>query len=55
MRAVVQRVSLARVTVAGETFGEIGRGLLVLLGVGQGDSEALSTMLADKISWSPHF
>ncbi len=40
MRAVVQRVSRARVTVDGVTTGEIGLGLLVLLGVGQEDTEA---------------
>ena len=40
MRAVVQRVSRAKVTVAGKVVGEIGPGLLVLLGVGQNDAEA---------------
>jgi len=50
MRAVVQRVSRARVTVNGETSGEIGLGLLVLLGVGQADTEADATYLADKVS-----
>jgi D-tyrosyl-tRNA(Tyr) deacylase len=50
MRAVVQRVSRARVTVNGETAGEIGLGLLVLLGVGQADTEADATYLAEKIS-----
>lgn len=49
MRAVVQRVSSARVTVAGEVTGEIGRGLLVLLGVAQGDAEADAQWLAEKI------
>ncbi len=49
MRAVVQRVSSARVTVAGEITGEIGRGLLVLLGVAQGDTEADAQWLAEKI------
>ncbi|MBL9187248.1 MAG: D-tyrosyl-tRNA(Tyr) deacylase [Opitutaceae bacterium] len=49
MRAVVQRVSSARVTVAGETTGEIGRGLLVLLGVAQGDTPADAQWLAEKI------
>jgi D-aminoacyl-tRNA deacylase len=49
MRAVVQRVSSARVTVAGEITGEIGRGLLVLLGIAQGDSEADAQWLAEKI------
>jgi len=49
MRAVVQRVSRAKVTVSGEITGEIGQGLLVLLGVGQGDSEADANYLAGKI------
>ncbi len=48
MRAVLQRVSRAKVTVAGEVVGEIGRGLLVLLGVEQGDIEAEAQQLADK-------
>jgi D-tyrosyl-tRNA(Tyr) deacylase len=50
MRAVVQRVSRAQVTVNGETTGEIGVGLLVLLGVGQADTEADAAYLAEKIS-----
>ncbi|HYN14513.1 MAG TPA: D-aminoacyl-tRNA deacylase [Terriglobales bacterium] len=50
MRAVVQRVQRARVTVSGETAGEIGQGLLVLLGVGQNDTEAAADYLADKIA-----
>jgi len=50
MRAVVQRVSRAKVTVAGETVGEIGPGLLVLLGVGQNDSQDDAAYLADKIA-----
>ncbi len=48
MRAVVQRVSRAKVTVNGEVTGEIGLGLLVLLGVGQGDTRADADYLADK-------
>lgn len=48
MRAVIQRVSSARVTVAGEITGEIGAGLLVLLGVAQGDTEADARWLAEK-------
>ncbi|MGO9863994.1 MAG: D-aminoacyl-tRNA deacylase [Terriglobales bacterium] len=48
MRAVVQRVSLARVTVSTETTGEIGLGLLVLLGVGAGDTRADADYLAEK-------
>src|ERR1700733_2401507 len=49
MRAVVQRVSRAQVTAANEIVGKIGRGLLVLLGVTQSDSEADAEYLADKI------
>ena len=49
MRAVVQRVSSARVTVAGEVTGEIGAGLLVLLGIAQDDTEADAQWLAEKI------
>jgi len=48
MRAVLQRVSEARVRVNGEIVGEIGRGLLVLLGVGQGDGEADARFLTEK-------
>jgi D-tyrosyl-tRNA(Tyr) deacylase len=49
MRAVVQRVSRAKVTVNGWTAGEIGRGLLVLLGVGQTDTEADAAYLSEKV------
>jgi D-tyrosyl-tRNA(Tyr) deacylase len=50
MRAVVQRVSQAAVDVGGERVAHIGRGLLVLLGVGQGDTEADARYLADKVA-----
>jgi len=50
MRAVVQRVSRASVKVDGELTGEIGQGLLVLLGVAQDDGEADADYLADKIA-----
>jgi D-aminoacyl-tRNA deacylase len=50
VRAVVQRVSEARVTVAGERVAEIGRGLVVLLGVARGDSEAEGERLAGKVA-----
>ena len=50
MRAVVQRVSRAKVAVNDWTAGEIGLGLLVLLGVGQTDSEADAIYLAEKIA-----
>ena len=49
MRAVVQRVSSARVTVDGETVGEIERGALVLIGVASGDTEAGADYLCEKI------
>lgn len=49
MRAVVQRVSRCRVTVDGNTVGEIGHGLLVLLGVGKGDAEPAADYLVEKI------
>jgi D-tyrosyl-tRNA(Tyr) deacylase len=50
MRAVIQRVSEASVTVAGEVVGQIGRGLLVLLGVGRGDGPTEAAFLAEKIA-----
>jgi len=50
MRAVVQRVTRARVTVEGEVTGEIGAGLLVLLGVGQSDGKPDAEYLAEKIT-----
>lgn len=50
MRAVVQRVSRAKVTVNKQISGEIGLGLLVLLGVGQEDTEADATYLSEKIA-----
>ena len=49
MRAVVQRVSRAQVTVNGEVSGEIGLGLLVLVGVGRDDTEADAIYLSEKI------
>jgi D-tyrosyl-tRNA(Tyr) deacylase len=50
MRAVVQRVSRAKVTVNGEIAGEIGLGLLVLLGVGRDDTEADAIYLSEKLA-----
>lgn len=50
MRAVVQRVSEACVTVEGETVGQIGPGLMVLLGVADGDTEAEARWMADKLA-----
>jgi D-tyrosyl-tRNA(Tyr) deacylase len=50
MRAVVQRVKEAKVEVGGRTVGEIGHGLLILLGVGEDDSEKDCDYLANKIA-----
>ncbi len=49
MRSVIQRVTQAGVSVNGKTVGSIGRGLLVLLGVKRGDTEADADYMADKI------
>lgn len=49
MRAVVQRVSQARVTVDGELVGQISAGLMVLIGVGTNDTSADARQLAEKI------
>ena len=48
MRAVIQRVLRASVKADGETVGEIGKGLLVLLGAGDGDTENDMQYIADK-------
>lgn len=50
MRAVVQRVSRARVTAGGREVGAIGPGLCVLVGAGRGDGDADATYLADKVA-----
>jgi D-aminoacyl-tRNA deacylase len=50
MRVVCQRVSEARVSVDGSTVGEIGSGLVVLLGVSRGDSDADAERLAGKVA-----
>ena len=49
MRAVVQRVTRAQVTVDGEVLGKIGKGFMILLGVAEDDTEELADKLADKI------
>ena len=49
MKAVIQRVSSARVGVEGQTVGQIGRGVLVLLGVEKGDGESDADWMAEKI------
>jgi len=49
MRAVIQRVNRSRVRVDGQTTGEIGQGLLILLGVGQGDTPKEADYLLEKI------
>ena len=50
MRAILQRVSKASVTVEGQVISSIGPGLLILLGVGHGDGEEQGAFLADKIA-----
>ncbi len=49
MRAVIQRVSHAKVEVEGKVIGQIERGLLVYLGVGKGDSDTDAAFMADKL------
>src|SRR5260370_1946253 len=50
MRAVIQRVTRASVTVNGEIIGEIGNGLVVLLGIARDDTEKDATYLVEKIA-----
>jgi len=50
MRALVQRVKSGKVSVDGKAVAEIGRGLVILLGVGQGDGEGQAGFLAEKIA-----
>jgi D-tyrosyl-tRNA(Tyr) deacylase len=50
MRALLQRVSQASVTVEGQTISTIGKGLLILLGIGHGDGEEQARFLAEKIA-----
>jgi D-tyrosyl-tRNA(Tyr) deacylase len=49
MKAVIQRVTSASVTVEGQTVGQIGQGIMVLLGVEKGDAEAQADWLVEKI------
>ena len=50
MRALLQRVSKASVTVEGKVVSQIGKGLVVLLGIGHGDGEEQAAFLAEKIA-----
>lgn len=50
MRCLIQRVSAANVTVDGQTLGEIGQGLLILVCAMQGDEEAQAAQLAKKVT-----
>jgi D-aminoacyl-tRNA deacylase len=50
VRAVLQRVSHAKVTISGSVAGEIGDGLMILLGVGREDSSATAVAIAEKIA-----
>jgi D-tyrosyl-tRNA(Tyr) deacylase len=49
MRAVIQRVSRAKVRIDGHTKGEIGKGLLILLGIGKGDTNREANDLLEKV------
>jgi D-tyrosyl-tRNA(Tyr) deacylase len=51
MRAVIQRVRRGKVTVEGRVVAEIGGGLVILLGVGHGDTEAQARALAEKVAF----
>lgn len=50
MRVVVQRVSRAKVTVAGRVTGEIDAGLMILLGIGKEDSPSVAASMAEKVA-----
>src|SRR5271167_4386055 len=50
MRAVVQRVSRASVTVEGRIIGEIAAGIMILLGVGREDTSAIASSMAEKVA-----
>jgi D-aminoacyl-tRNA deacylase len=50
MRALIQRVRSGKVTVEGQTVAEIGRGLVILLGIGHSDNEEKARSLADKVA-----
>ncbi len=50
MRALLQRVSKASVTVEGKVISQIGKGLVILLGIGHGDGEEQAAFLAEKIA-----
>jgi len=50
MRILLQRVSNASVTVNGQVISKIGKGLLILLGIGHGDGEEQATFLAEKVA-----
>jgi D-tyrosyl-tRNA(Tyr) deacylase len=50
VRSILQRVAKAKVSVGGETVGEIGRGMLVLVGVEKGDGAREAAALADKLA-----
>ena len=50
MRALIQRVKFAKVSVDGKTLAEINHGLVILLGIGHGDGEAQAAFLTEKIA-----
>lgn len=50
MRAVIQRVKEAKVSVGEKVVGEVGKGMVILLGIGKDDREKDAKYLADKVS-----
>lgn len=50
MRALIQRVTFAKVSVDGKTIAEIGAGLVILLGIGHGDGDTQAAFLTEKIA-----
>jgi D-tyrosyl-tRNA(Tyr) deacylase len=50
MRIVVQRVKSGKVSVAGDTIAEIGKGMVILLGIGHEDGEAQTSSLSEKVA-----
>src|SRR4051812_46592333 len=50
MRLLIQRVTTAKVTVGGEVVGEIDAGLMILLGIGKGDTETMLSAMAKKVT-----
>ncbi|TSC54274.1 MAG: D-tyrosyl-tRNA(Tyr) deacylase, partial [Microgenomates group bacterium LiPW_16] len=50
MRVLIQRVNRGKVTIKGKVVGEIGKGMVILLGVREGDTEKEADFLAEKVA-----